>query len=83
MKDSSRLAGDAGDIHRNVLILFDMADRDVGTEHCLLKRETATQKKADKVRLPKTSNVFDLPIKFPFSVNVVTGDICPNVCTGA
>jgi hypothetical protein len=41
MKDSSRLARDMGDEHRDILILFDMADRDFGPEHGLFKRKTA------------------------------------------
>jgi hypothetical protein len=42
MKDSSGIAGDVSDIHRDILVLLDITDGDLRPEHCLFKGKTAT-----------------------------------------
>jgi len=79
MENTSGFTGDIGDIHRDIFILFDIADGDPGSEKRLFKRETTTQKKADKIRLPKSFDVFDSVMEFPFFVNIVTRNIRSNI----
>src|SRR4030043_1378380 len=82
MENTSRVAAYVRYKHRDILFLFDMPDRNVRPEQCLLERKTATQKEGHEIRLPNFFDLFDGGFQLAFSIDVVTGNIRPDVGIG-
>jgi len=79
-KKTGRLTGNIGDIHGNILFLFDVTNRNPRSKEGLLERETAAQKKGYPILFPDAFYVFDRSLQLTFSVDIIAGKVSPNIC---
>lgn len=77
-----RLAGDVGDVHRNVTAAVDVSDGDGGFDEGPFKAEGAAQEEPDKVVLPVGADVRRFIDAFPVLPDAVAGNVGSQVGAG-